>query len=173
MPGTMPTTVDTSRLRASLRRMEREVRNPSAFYKLAAAHMRDYVRATIRKQGRRRPYAPLSELTRKAKGKQKALLKFIPLIRSRHSRESGEVYVINPDLDWSIDQHHTGWSQPPVIKKRMVVRNRQGGVVAAMSGRQAFRVPGREIWPTKTEVTNEVRPLLKDFLDKAARKNWR
>lgn len=168
--------IDTSRLKASLRRMERDLKRPATVYGRAARHMRDYVRETITMQGRKRKYTPLSHWTRARTGRRKALITMRPFIKASWDAKAGVVYFDQTDKAWHLDQHHTGFISPPVDlggRKRMVVPKASGGVLAAFTKRKASKIPGREIWPTQKEVNAEVTGMFATWVDGLARKNWR
>lgn len=165
--------IDSRSLRASLRRMERELKRPSKLYANLGRYWRDYVRQTIAQGGRKRPYAPLSKWTRRRTGRRKPLITLRKQIRARWDGSAAEIYFAQVSSAWHIDQHHTGYTSPAVVNKRMVIRSKSGGVVAAFFSRKAAVTPAREVWPTKSEVTAGTVPVFKKFVDTAARKNWR
>lgn len=165
--------IDSSRLRASLSRMERSLKRPQVVYGRAARHMREYVRRTITLQGRKRNYIRLSHWTRGRTGRRKALITLRPYIKSRYDSTSGQVYFQQRDASWHIDQHHTGFTSPAVVNKRMVIPKAGGGILAAFMNRKASKIPAREVWPTKAEVTKEVTRMFATWVDGVARKTWR
>jgi len=166
--------IDSSRLRASLRRMEKDLKRPATVYGRASRHMRDYVRETITMQGRKRSYAPLSHWTRERDNRRKALITLRPFIKASHDARAGVVFFQQKSSAWHIDQHHTGFVSPAVTgKKRMVVPKAGGGVLAAFTKRKASKIPGREVWPTQAEVNKEVTGMFSTWVDGLARKNWR
>lgn len=165
--------IDSRRLRASLRRMERQLKRPQVVYGRASRHMRDYVRRTITLQGRKRNYIPLSQWTRARTGRVKALITLRSNIRSRFSSAAGEVYFQQRSPHWHIDQHHTGFISPAVINKRMIVPKSGGGILAVFTKRKASKIPAREVWPTKSEVTREVTRMFATWVQGVARKSWR
>lgn len=166
-------TIDTRHLRASVGRMVGELRRPATAYGKAARHMRDYVRQTITLQGRKRPYKSLSHWTKARTGRRKALITLRKEIKAGWSNTQGIVYFNRVSPEWHIDMHHTGFTSPPVMHKRMVVPMAAGGVYAAFFHRKASKVPAREVWPTKKEVIQEVTPLFHQWVEGLARKSWR
>lgn len=165
--------IDDRRLRASMRKVLRELKRKSPVYGKAAKHMRDYVRATITMQGRKRKYAPLGKWQSAKTGRRKALITLRPNIKSRYDNTKGEVYYNQTQSGWHIDMHHTGFTSPAVVGKRMVVPSRGGGVLAAFHNRKASKIPAREVWPTQAEVNKEVGIIFKDWVEKNVRTNWR
>ncbi len=165
--------IDSRNLRASLRRMEQSLRRPQVVYGRASRHMRDYVRRTITLQGRKRTYVRLSHWTRGRTNRRKALITLRPFIKARHSSAAGEVYFLQRDNNWHIDQHHTGFTSPAVVNKRMVIPRAGGGILAAFMSRKASKIPAREVWPNATEVRREVTRMFATWVDGVARKTWR
>lgn len=165
--------IDLTDLRASMGRMERNLKNHTVFYGRASRHMRDYVRNTITMQGRTKNYATLSQWTRRKTGRRKALITLRRNIRARHDRVAGEVFFQQRDSSWHIDQHHTGFTSPAVVNKRMVVPNQAGGILAVFSNRKASKIPARQVWPSFAETRKEVTRIYSIWLDSIARKSWR
>jgi len=165
--------IDDRNLRKSMRNMEAFLRRPATVYGRAARHMRDYVRQTITMQGRKRLYVPLSQWTRDRTGRRKALIHLRPFIKAKWDNIKGEVYFEQKSSGWHIDQHHTGYTSPAVLNKRMVVPRHGGGIFAVFSNRKASKTPAREVWPNQAELTKEMVPIFKTWVDDIARRQWR
>lgn len=164
--------IDDRNLKASLRRMERELKNPGKVYGQAARHMRDYVRQTITMQGRKRPYAPLSKWTKAKTGRRKALIPLRKYIKARWDGTSGQVYFQQRSSAWHIDMHHTGFTSPAVIGRKMVVPGKGGNIFAVFMSRKASVIPAREVWPEQEEVEKEVNKMFSTWVDDVARRTW-
>ena len=166
-------TIDTSNLKASIRRAQSKFRAPASVYGKSARHMRDYVRETISMQGRKRSYVPLSTWTKRRTGRRKALITLRQNIMARWDNSRGQVFFEQRDVGWHIDQHHTGYTSPAVLNKRMVVPKHGGGILAVFSNRKAAKTPAREVWPTQAEVNKEVTPIFNAWVSDIMRKSWR
>jgi len=159
-------------LRRAMRAMEAGLRNPAPVYGRAARHMRDYVRNTITLQGRANPYPRLSQWTRDRTGRRKALITLRPRIKARWDRTQGEVYFDPISAQWNITQHHTGFTSPAVVNKRMAVPLKSGGVRIFWS-RKPSKIPARKVWPSRQELEREVVPFFSSWVDRMARSRWR
>ena len=165
--------IDSRKLRSSLKRLETDLKRPASMYGQASRHMRDYVRGTIKAQGRKRSYAPLSRWTKGRTGRRKALITLVNRFKAKWDNRRGEVYFDPVSTAWNITQHHQGFTSPAVDGKRMVVPKAGGGRLAVFTRRKASKVPAREIWPTAAELIREVQPIVAKWVEKSARKNWR
>jgi len=164
----MRVTIDARKLNRSMNRVLSHLRNPQVFYREAAIHMREYVRGTIRIQGRKRKYASLAPMTRQKTGRRKALITLTSRIKSGATRDKGIVYFDPISSRWHIDDHHKGFTTGPVAGKKMSFSTRSGKI--AFTARKTIRVPAREVWPTKAEVELELRPIAKKWVDRGIKK---
>ena len=169
---TITITFNDLRLKAALNRFGRSIRAPRAFYRAAGLHMMQYVRSTITRQGRKRPYKPLSDWTRRRTGRRKALITLRKRIKTTSNRSGATVFFDPVSSNWNITMHHKGFKSRAVLNKTMVIPT-VGGKSIVLKSRKAVRIPAREVWPTKTEVINEITPIMVRFLNKRARRDWR
>ena len=164
--------VEDRDLRRSIKRVVDVLKRPSKVYRRAAIHMRDYCRTTISLQGRVQKWQPLSDWTKKKAGKRKALLAIRALIKAKADNKAGIVYITRSSTKWHPDQHHLGFTSPPVTNKRMVIKNSNGGIIKFLRSRGASRIPARPYWPQRSEVEREIAPIFKDWMDSVARLKW-
>lgn len=170
----MPVIIDTRRLDASIRKMNGMLRGGlGPAYSEIGRTMRNYVRATITSQGRKRPYAPLSWWTKQRTGRRKALITLKKRIKHKSSSKSAKVFFNAGGLNFTITQHHKGFTSPAVSNKLMVIPNPSGTVFKAFKSRKASKIPAREVWPTDRETKRIASRIFKNFFDGKARVLWR
>lgn len=167
----MPVFINTKRLDRSIKGMRVTLRKGP--YRKVGFLLRNYVRKTITMQGRKRPYKPLSWWTKKRTGRNKALITLRNRIKFFSDRNSASIYFDGQGLDFSITNHHFGFTSPAVSGKRMVVPNPSGGILAAFSSRRKSVIPPREVWPQFREVRRLVRREFRNFYSKEAKVKWR
>lgn len=159
--------VDSSRFDRKIRRFRRDLKNPTLPYQQASRELTKYIHGTIRRQGRKRPYAPLAASTRLKTGKRKALLGIIPLIVPEHGKTFAGVKFLRRSQKWNLHMHHRGYRIPAVSGKFMSFATVRGRRIT-FTRRKASKVPGREIIPTAREVLVVTRPIFKNWVDRMA-----
>lgn len=138
--------------------------------------LRDYVRQTITMQGRKRPYAPLAQMTKMRTGRRKALVGLRTQIKYRSDANSAEVYFEQRDPQWHIDMHHRGFRSGPVQlqgKDVMAVPQHGSDDPLYFKRRKEARIPAREVWPVQKEVRDIVSRMVTNWINSGIKSSWR
>jgi hypothetical protein len=149
-------TIDDAQVQASLRRYRENLEESASLMRRLSFNLRDYVRDTIKMQGRKRPYEPLAPMTRLRTGRRNALTTLQSAIKSSYTATTVQVYFDNPKGEsWTIEQHHKGFYVPPKVGRQGFYAARTGAPVFFMSSR-GHKVPAREVIPTKAEINSVI-----------------
>lgn len=168
-------TYDSRNFERAVKRLTGELSRLRRPYGQSSRVARDYVRQTITRQGRNRPYAKLSSWTKFKTNRHKALLSLRPRIKARWDHRSAEVYFDTGGVNYTATQHHRGYTTPGQKakgKKVFVVTSRSGQKRFFRSFKKA-KTPAREIWPTQRELRKVVNPVFSKWVKNSARKTWR
>lgn len=160
---------DDEQVQRSLNRYRRNISESASLMRRLSFSLRDYVRETIRMGGRKRPYAPLSQMTRLRTGRIKPLISLVNSIKSDYTPTSVRVYFENEKAaaqGWTIEQHHKGFTIP-ARQKLMVVRPRRGiGKPIFFRTARRTRVPAREVIPTQREVNSVISAAVREWIER-------
>lgn len=130
-------------------------------------------------------WAPPSKWIKAKKGARKALAGMQRYIKSRAIRSVGRgansaagiVYFANPDNDWNINDHHTGFTRP-ATGRFVTISLKQPSHLGLRPGTSKFRfrsvkpsvVPARKIWATEAEAISKIELPASMWLSKAISK---
>lgn len=115
---------------------------------------RDASRSNIRSQGGGK-WPPLSKWTRAQTGRRKALIDQIPRILATLANRAAmsSAVIHNSPGDWSLNQHHTGFTEPPT-NKVVKIELKNPGLLGLKRVKEKYFVdneptvvPRRPIWP--------------------------
>jgi hypothetical protein len=164
--------IETGEIGGAIRRLRRHIGDSGRITQTIGLTLREYVRETITRGGRRRTYAPLSWWTRQRTGRTRPLLPLRPGIKYTADSTTVTVFYdgdrVNP---WDTWMHHGGYTIP-ARSGRMYVPFRRGGG-AFFTRARAAAVPAREIWPTQREVRDEVRAMVTRWINEGVTAAWR
>ena len=158
--------IDDENVARSLRRYRENLNESASLMRRLSFNLRDYVRDTIKMQGRKRPYEPLAEMTRLRTGRRNALTTLQSAIKSTYTPTTLSVFFENPKpgQTWTIEQHHKGFYVPPQIGRQGFYAARSGRPVYFMTSR-GHKIPAREVIPTKAEVDKVVSAAVTDWVN--------
>ena len=159
--------IDDAQVQRSLSRYRRNLAESASLMRKLSFALRDYVRETIRMGGRKRPYAPLAQMTRLRTGRIKPLLPLVNSIKSSYTPQTLSVFFEDARAaaeGWTIEQHHKGYTIP-ARQKLMVVQPRRG-IAKPIFFRtaKATRVPAREVIPTRAEVNSVISGAVREWI---------
>jgi hypothetical protein len=164
--------IDDAAIQGSIRRLSRHFKvEQKLVVRNIGIALRDYIRSTVDRGGRKRPHAPLSDWTRARTGRRKPLRGISRGISYRSNDEEVVIYYSRETDGWDLTLHHTGWRIPARVG-RMVVPLAGGGRRVFMKAK-SVRVPGREIWPTQKEVRDLVSGIVTRWIDSGVKMSWR
>jgi hypothetical protein len=168
-------TYDSRKFERAVKRLTGELSRLRRPYGQSSRAARDYVRGTITRQGRKRPYAKLSSWTKFKTNRHKALLSLRPRIKASWDHRSAEVYFDTGGVEYTATQHHRGYTT-----RGKKARGKKVFVVTSRSGQKRFfksfkkaKTPAREIWPDTQELRKVVNPIFAKWVKNSARKTWR
>lgn len=161
--------IDSVAVQRALANAELELKNSRSLMRRIAFDMRDYIRETFARNGRSRPWAPLSPWTAARTGRRQPLRPLIPGLRAQYDDRSAIVYFYSAKAErqgWSILQHHEGYNIPA---RRMLqaIPQRRGMVVFTQKAKAA-KVPARPIIPTQAEQNIVIGAAIQQWL-----RTWR
>jgi len=162
---------------AALREIEAQVKDRKKLMDKAGRTIRDYTRETIKMQGRLRPYAPMTRSSKQTSGKHK-LFSGVPrdIVHVAHN-DRFVVYFNRVTVGWNLEMHTKGIQVPYTRGITMMIphglgkaRNELGQFTGGSLGpkffrfRRPFKVPAREIWPSRPEVIHQINEVLRQWL---------
>jgi hypothetical protein len=149
----------------SLRRYRDQIASSPSLMRSLSFQLRDYVRETMKMQGRKRPWAPLSQMTMLRTGRRKPLTPLVSAIKSSYTPTSVQVYFENPkNQDWTIEQHHKGYTIPAKVGRQGFYAAR-GGAPHFFMYRKSAKVPAREIIPTRAEINKVISGTVTNWIN--------
>jgi hypothetical protein len=173
---------------AALREIESQVKDRTKLMDKAGKTIRDYVRETIKMQGRK-PWAPMTKSSRQTSGRYKLFTSVGPDIVHQANNERFVVFFNRRTVGWTLEMHQKGFRVPYSRGIVMMIpnglgkaRNAAGRFTGGSVGpkfftfRYPFNVPAREIWPSRPEVIYQVNEVLRQWLhdlQKAAQVKYR
>jgi len=162
---------------AALKEIQEQVTDRMELMDKAGRTIRDYARETVRMQGRRKPYPPMTRSSKQTSGRNK-LFSGVPsdIIHVAHN-DRFIVYFNRVTVGWSLEMHTKGINIPSSRGITMMIpnglgkaRSSQGQFLGGNLGpkffrfRRAFKIPAREIWPSRPEVIHQINEVLRQWL---------
>jgi hypothetical protein len=156
---------DDRAIQAALGHIELSLKNREKLMDKAGRTIRDYVRDTMKMQGRNRPYAPLAHSTRQTTGRRLVFTTIRPEIKHYSNNQRFFVYHDRQTTGWNLSMHVKGIRVPSVRNVVMMIPNGLGrGKPKFFRFRYPYTVPAREIWPSRPEVIWQVNEVIRQWI---------
>lgn len=156
-------------------------KNPrrATLLKRIGAALRDRARGNISDQSYEgQSWRPLSDWTRAKTGRFKALITEREKIKYDVDAQGLTLRVFHEQTDpnWTLTQHHKGFTSPAVTGKLMafpLVRPNLVGIgskLAIFQSRKATKTPARPVWPSPAMIKKLVGPLIDLWMKENAKR---